>query len=74
MTAIIYYLKPFERERLDITDEELRAEHFNPQHLQKRSGKKRCVRNPLPCGRSSQWKRRLNGQVVRRKHDGGGAT
>src|SRR5262245_3788553 len=69
MSATIYYLKPFERERLEVTEEELRAEHFSPSPCpaQKTSGKKRYVRNPLPCGRNSAWKRRLNGQVVRRR-------
>lgn len=68
MTAIIYYLRPFERERLDITDEELRAEHFNPspKPSQKTSGKKRYVRNPLPCGKASPWKRKIGGKVIRR--------
>ena len=57
MPSNVYYLRPFELERLDITEEELRAEHFRPQPKpsQKTSGKKRYVRNPLPCGRKSAW-------------------
>lgn len=34
--------------------------------LQKKTGKKRHVRNPLPCGRNSPWKKKINGKVVRR--------
>ena len=71
MTATIYYLQPFETERLEVTEEELRAEHFRPQPKpsQTMSGKKRYVRNPLPCGRKSGWKRLMGGKVVRRKAD-----
>lgn len=64
MSAIIYYLPVFERERLDITDAELMAEQAHPKVG--KSGKKRYVRNPMPCGKNSKWKRKVGGKVERR--------
>lgn len=69
--GVVYFLRPFEREVLAKTEPEIVADDATPSPLQKQSGKKRYVRNPLPCGRNSPWKRQMNGKVVRRKE---GAT
>jgi len=37
---------------------------------QRRMGVSRQSRSPLPCGRRSRWKKKLNGEVVRRDEGG----
>jgi hypothetical protein len=69
MSAVIYFLKPFEREDLGKQDHEVVQEDWHPQPKQGKSGKRRYVRNPLPCGRESRWKKKMNGEVVRRERE-----
>jgi hypothetical protein len=61
MTAKIHVLFPVIEAPPAIAEET----QVNP--LQKKTGKKRHVRNPLPCGRNSPWKKKMDGTVVRRK-------
>lgn len=61
MTAKIHVLFPAIEAPPAIAEET----PVNP--LQKKTGKKRHVRNPLPCGRNSPWKKKMDGTVVRRE-------
>lgn len=69
MSAKIYYLRPFQRENLEVPAVEPQAENENPQAAPARPAGKHPVRSSLPGGRNSKWKRKLGGGAVRR--DGG---
>ena len=66
MSAKIYYLRPFERENSETPAARPQAEDEHPQASPARPAGKRPVRNPLPGGRNSKWKRKLGGGAVRR--------
>ena len=66
MSAKIYYLRPFQREKLDAPAATPEAENAHPEASPKRAPGKRPVRSALPGGRDSKWKRKLGGGAVRR--------
>ena len=66
MSAKIYYLRPFQREKLEVPAAEPQVEEEPPQVAPTRPAGKRPVRASLPGGRNSKWKRKLGGGAVRR--------
>jgi hypothetical protein len=67
VTATIIYLRPFEREDPGKQEaENLPDDPQDPPAKRASRDKKRIVRNPLPCGKKSRWKKRMDGKVVPR--------
>ena len=66
MSAKIYYLRPFQREKVEVPAATPQAEEEHPEASPKRAPGKRPVRGALPGGRNSKWKRKLGGGAVRR--------
>jgi hypothetical protein len=66
MSAKIYYLRPFQRENLEVPAVGPEPDEEHPQASPARPAGKRTVRSSLPGGRNSKWKRKLGGGAVRR--------
>ena len=71
MSAKIYYLRPFQRKELAAPTTEPEAEEGHSEASPERPAGKRPVRNQLPGGRNSKWKRKLGGGAVRREPGAG---